>query len=236
VDEQAIDTTLAACERELDAGGRPDLRALGFWRAVAAVKPRPERVRRYADRIARIDRAAFLRAVRFHTDAAIGAVLLWLGFAVGVLLVGVAGGLDHPWREIVLLAGAAALDATTHGLAHFVVGTAVGLRFTHWFVDLPKKPQPGLKVDYATYLRTSPRRRPWMHASGAIATKLTPFLVALYALAIHVDTWAIAVLLAVGVLQLLTDLLISVKASDWKKFRREMKLASRKPARAVTPT
>jgi hypothetical protein len=235
VDEQAIETTLATCERELDAGGRPDLRALGFWRAVAAVKPRPERVRRYADRIARIDQAAFRRAVRLHTDADIGAVLLWLGFAVGVLLVAIAGSLEHPWREIVLLAGAAALDATTHGLAHFVVGSAVGIRFTDWFVDLPKRPQPGLKVDYASYLRTSPRRRAWMHASGAIATKLTPFLVALYTLAIDVEMWAIGVLLAVGILQLLTDVLFSVKASDWKKFRREMKLASRKPANGATP-
>jgi hypothetical protein len=35
----------------------------------------------------------------------------------------------------------------------------------------------------------------------------------------------VVVLLALGVVQIATDLLWSVKASDWKKFRREMKLA-----------
>jgi hypothetical protein len=201
------------------------------------VKTRRDLVERYADRVARIDDAAFRRAVRFHTDASIGLVLLWLGFAVGVLLIGVAGSLDHPWREIVLLAGAAALDLTTHGLAHFAVGTAVGMRFTDWFVDLSKKQAPGLKIDYGSYLRTSAARRAWMHAAGAIATKLTPFLVALYALAIDVDIWAIWVLVAVGVAQILFDVLFSVKASDWKKFRREMRLArAPKSPKAVSQT
>ena len=63
-----------------------------------------------------------------------------------------------------------------------------------------------------------------MHAAGAIATKLTPFLVIPYAIAIGTETLAVLVLLALGVIQIVTDLLFSVKASDWKKFRREMRL------------
>ena len=85
--------------------------------------------------------------------------------------------------------------------------------------------QPGFKIDYASYLRASPRHRAWMHAAGAIATKLTPFLIIPYALAIDTDTWAVLLLAALGVIQIVTDLLFSVKASDWKKFRREMRLA-----------
>jgi len=113
----------------------------------------------------------------------------------------------------------------THGLAHFVVGAAVGIRFTDWFIDLPKRPQPGLKVDYASYLRASPRQRAWMHAAGAIATKVVPFLVIPYALAIGTDLWVVLALLALGVVQVVFDVLYSVRASDWKKFRREMRLA-----------
>ena len=124
-----------------------------------------------------------------------------------------------------MLIAAAALDATTHGLAHLAVGTFVGIDFTDWFVDLPKRPQPGFKIDYASYLRASPRHRAWMHAAGAIATKLTPFLVVPYAVAIGTEAWAVLVLLALGVVQIVTDVLFSVKASDWKKFRREMRLA-----------
>ena len=45
-----------------------------------------------------------------------------------------------------------------------------------------------------------------------------------YAVAIGTETWAVLVLLALGVIQIVTDVLFSVKASDWKKFRREMRL------------
>jgi hypothetical protein len=225
VDETAVANALASCEQELQAGRTPDLRALGFWRAVAAVKRHPELVDRYATRIATIDRAAFRRRVRLAFPVALGVIVLDLGLLGGLFLLGIATLVDHPWREIIVLVAAGALDVTTHGLAHLAVGTFVGIDFTDWFIDLPKRPQPGFKIDYASYLRTSPRQRAWMHAAGAIATKLTPFLVIPYAVAIGTETWAVLALLALGVVQILTDVLYSVRASDWKKFRREMRLA-----------
>ncbi len=225
MDDAGIDRTLAACEERLQAGETPALRTLGFWRAVAAVKRHPERVDRYATRIAAIDRRVFRRRVRLAFPVSLGVIALDLGLFGGLLLLGIAIAVDHPWRELLVLAAAGALDVTTHGLAHLAVGTFVGIDFTDWFVDLPKRPQPGFKIDYASYLRASPRHRAWMHAAGAIATKLTPFLIIPYAVAIDTDTWAVLLLGALGVIQIVTDLLFSVKASDWKKFRREMRLA-----------
>jgi len=225
VDDAGIDRTLAACEERLQAGEIPDLRTLGFWRAVAAVKRHPEHVDRYATRIASIDRRVFRRRVRLAFPVSLGIIALDLGLFGGLLLLGIAIAVDHPWRELLVLAAAGALDVTTHGLAHLAVGTFVGIDFTDWFVDLPKRPQPGFKIDYASYLRAAPRQRAWMHAAGAIATKLTPFLIIPYAVAIDTDTWAVLLLGALGVIQIVTDLLFSVKASDWKKFRREMRLA-----------
>ncbi len=225
MDETAVANALASCERELQAGRTPDLRALGFWRAVAAVKRHPQLVGRYATRIAAIDRAVFRRRVRLAFPVVLGVIALDLGLFGGLVLLGLATFVDHPWREILVLVATGALDVTTHGLAHLAVGTFVGIDFTDWFVDLPKRPQPGFKIDYASYLHASPRRRAWMHAAGAIATKLTPFLVIPYALAIGTEAWATLLLLALGVVQIITDLLYSVRASDWKKFRREMRLA-----------
>jgi hypothetical protein len=225
MDERAIESALAACEQTLAAGGAPDLRASGFWRAVAAAKRRPELVARYGERIARVDHATFRRRVRLVFPAPVGVVLVTGGLVVALALLLGAAQVAPPAREILLLAGALGLDIATHGLAHLVVGAAVGIRFTDWFIDLPRRPQPGFKIDYASYLGTPPRARAWMHASGAIATKLTPFLVLAYGLAIGADGWALAVLLVVGALQILSDVLLSVKSSDWKKFRREMKLA-----------
>jgi hypothetical protein len=225
VNDAEIQSVLAACERELQADRVPDLRALGFWRAVAAVKRRRDLVDRDASRIAAIDRQVFRRRVRLAFPVTFGVIALDLGLFGALLLLALAQGTDHPWREILVLVAAAALDATTHGLAHLVVGTFVGIDFTDWFVDIPKRPQPGFKIDYASYLRASPRQRAWMHAAGAIATKVTPFLVIPYAVAIGTETWAVMLIVAVGVLQIVTDLLFSVRASDWKKFRRELRLA-----------
>mgnify|MGYP001568444969 CR=1 FL=1 len=67
--------------------------------------------------------------------------------------------------------------------------------------------------------------RAWMHASGAIVTKVVPFAAYPFALSAGLEPWAIWVVLGVGVLQLVTDALFSVRASDWKKFRREMRFA-----------
>jgi len=225
VDEVAIDRALAACEQQLQAGRTPDLRALGFWRAVAAVKRRRDLVDRYASRIAAIDRQSFRRRVRLTFPIGVGIVLVVGGLLVDLVFLAVASGAQHPWREILVLVGAVGLDVATHGIAHLAVGALVGIDFSDWFIDLPKKPQPGFKIDYASYLRAAPRQRAWMHAAGAIATKLTPFLVIPYAIAIGTETWAVLLLLAVGIIQIITDVLFSVKASDWKKFRREMKIA-----------
>jgi hypothetical protein len=223
VDESQIERALAASEQTLAAGGAPDLRALGFWRAVAAVKRRGDLVARYATRIAAIDRETFRRRVRLVLPVTLGVVALDVALFGGLLLLAFAIGLPHPWRELVVLAATGALDVAVHGLAHLAVGTVAGIGFTDWFVSLPKP--PGFKIDYASYLRTPARQRAWMHASGAIASKVTPFLVIPYALAIGTDTWAVLALLALGLIQIVTDVLYSVRASDWKKFRREMRLA-----------
>ena len=225
MNDAEIEKALAANERELEAGRVPDLRTLGFWRAVAAVKRRRELVDRYADRIAAIDRQSFRRRVRMTFPVTVGVIALDLGLLGGIALLVLATGADHPWRDLLVLVAAGALDVTTHGMSHLAVGSFVGIDFTDWFIDLPKRPQPGFKIEYASYLRASPRKRAWMHAAGAIATKVTPFLVILYAVAIGTAPWAVLVLVTLGVVQIVTDLVFSVKTSDWKKFRREMRLA-----------
>ncbi|HLQ06073.1 MAG TPA: hypothetical protein VK197_10545, partial [Verrucomicrobiae bacterium] len=100
MDERDIETALAAAERELAAGRSPDLGATGFWRAVTAVKRQPALVDRYAERIARIDRAVFRRRVRLVVPATVGVALLVLAAAFGVVALGIAASFDHPLREL----------------------------------------------------------------------------------------------------------------------------------------
>jgi hypothetical protein len=225
MDAADIDRTLTACETALGRPGRVDLTALGFWKAVSAAKRDRGLVERYGERIARIDRDAFLRRAPIHMPAVIGFAIEVIGtmFVLGIVLA--APRFPVPWREIVLVAGGGALIGLTHGLAHVLVGSAMGIRFTDFYSLPPLKPQPGFKTDYATYLRTPARSRAWMHASGAIVSKIVPFAVAAIAASAGAAAWAVWVLLAIGVVQLITDVTLSTRASDWKKFKREMRFA-----------
>jgi hypothetical protein len=67
-----------------------------------------------------------------------------------------------------------------------------------------------------------------MHASGALATKLAPFVTLAFWPASGAPWWAAVALTALGALQILTDVLFSTKTSDWKKFRRERAIARRR--------
>lgn len=241
MDSQEIDRTLSEAERALESGGKPDLRRLGFWKAVGAVKRDRVLVDRYADRIGRLDREAFKRQVTLRVPAAVGVLVDVAGVAVGTALIALIVTpfaviaifpgpplpfwQTSPWRELVFLAGMGAILVASHTLTHWVVGTLSGIRFTHWFAVPPFKPQPGFKIDYASYLKTRAVLRAWMHASGAVVTKLVPFAAYPFALEAGLDPWAVWLILGIGVIQIATDALWSVKASDWKKFKREMRAA-----------
>lgn len=220
-DRAEILAALERAERELDAGG--SLAGTGFWKAVGTIKRRPELVDEYADRIAELDRRAFEDWPMILVPEPMGTVLALGAAVVGGGAVAVAGRLPDPWDFVLFGGGGVALFASTHGLGHTVVGRLLGMSFTHWFVPAITRPQPGVKVDYASYLRSSPRRRAWMHAAGAIATKLLPVALIPVARSHDLPRWLTWGLVGVAVGQVATDIVWSTKASDWKKFRRELR-------------
>ena len=218
-----IDAILAQCESALAEPGTVDLAELGFWKVVARLKRDPQLVARYGNRVATIDQRALGRwaLVMLPIGAGIGAMSLLT--VVGLAVVSLAYFVDAPWNGIWVLTGTGILLGSTHTLAHFIVGRIVGIRFTHWFIG--RTPQPGVKIDYVSYLATPPRGRAWMHASGALTTKLVPFLNLGAAWGSHSPAWTTWILLLLGVVMIGTDVFLSTKQSDWKKFRREMKYA-----------
>jgi hypothetical protein len=221
-----IDTILGACEADLASGA--DLDTASFWRAVAAVKRDPDLVDRFADRIGAVDRAAFAQWAPLRAPLWLGTALMTVGTAVGLALVAATYFVDEPWNGIAMILGTLTLAVAVHGLAHLVVGAIAGIRFIAWFATL-RRPQPGVKTDYATYLRTPARARAWMHAAGAIATKLVPFVVLPVGPIAGAPWWATLGVLVYGVVQVVVDIAWSVKASDWKKYRREMAIARTSP-------
>ena len=219
----SIEESLASAASAVDAGD--GLSGTGFWQAVSEVKRHRDLVEQYADRIAEID-------ARAHRNWAFLIIPLWVGTTIAVLAA--LGGLALIWwayaltdlaAVIVFFIGTGVLLGATHGLAHLVVGRMMGMRFTCWFVGKIQQPQPGVKVDYSTYLRTPARQRAWMHASGALTTKIIPFLLIGAAIGAGLPAWGVILLVVLGLAQVVTDLLWSTKSSDWKKFQREMAFA-----------
>jgi hypothetical protein len=207
-------------------GGSTDLRALGFWGLVARVKRDPALVAAHADRIGRIDAKAFRTRVPLRVPVWAGNVLLGGAAIAGAGAVWVARETSSQALSGVAMVGAGGVwSVAVHCPTHWVVGRLVGIRFTDYFVGGPPPPRPGLKSDYATYLRARPSSRALMHASGAIATKIAPFVALALVPAVRAPGWAALVLLALGAGQIATDLLFSVKTSDWKKVRRELAVA-----------
>jgi hypothetical protein len=217
----------------VDAGDT-DLGRLGFWRVVALIKRDDELIDRYAEQVGRIDQEAFRARVRLRIPVWAGNGLLLGAVAVGALSVIVALGAATPTLAnepnpflsgagLVVAAGVWAVGL--HSPTHWLVGRLVGIRFIDYFLGGRPIPYPGLKTDYATYLRADPIGRVWMHASGAVATKLAPFLALGFAPAADAPGWAVAILLVLGAFQIVTDVVISTKRSDWKKVRRELAVA-----------
>ncbi len=234
-----------------------DLRALGFWPIVSRVKRDPALIEALADEIGEIDRLAFeaKHRVRFSIGfgnllliagtVALKGLVLWVS-SLGIEIINLIDGWQPGdprirvgrfhvgWAGVALVVAAAGLSVTFHDLAHWAVGRLGGIRFRAYFLNGPFRIQPGIKTDYASYLRADPRRRARMHAAGAVASKLAPFAVGAWGLFVYLryefldvfPAWSLVAVLAFGILQIVTDLVWSTKRSDWKKWARERRVAA----------
>ncbi len=206
--------------------GEADLARLGFWRLLNKVKLDQALSNHWAEQAGRIDRKAFEARVRPLLPVWLGNLVLLAGMLAGAAaIVASLRVTNRTIAGLALLAAAFAWSASVHDLAHWAVGRLVGIRFIHYYVGGPFPPRPGIKTDYASYLRVSPTERAWMHASGALATKVAPFVALAFWPASRAPAWAAWAAIAYGLLQIATDVLFSTKSSDWKKVRRERRLA-----------
>ena len=215
----------ARIEQALDNGGT-GLRELGYWRILRQVKTNRTLSNHWAEVVGRIDQKAFEARHSLRIPVWVGNGVLLVGTAVGVGAIVVATSTDDPTVSgLALIASGGILSVSLHDLAHWAWGRMVGMRFRCYFLDGPFRIQPGIKTDYASYLRTPPRSRAGMHAAGALASKLAPFVAAGFWWATSAPWWALSGLLALGAVQVVTDIVWSTKKGDWKKVRREAQLA-----------
>jgi hypothetical protein len=220
----------AALRADLDrieaavASGDTDLSRLGFWKVIRSIKLDRVATVELAEQAGRIDTAAFRARVRLRTRAWVGVVAMLLLTALGFVGIWLAEEWTGTWAGLALVATGAAWSVGWHLPAHAVVGWLAGIRYTDAFLGGPPPPRPGIKTDYATYLRAEPSMRAWFHASGAIATKLAPFAALAFWAGSNAPAWAAWALVALGVVQIVTDITLSTKSGDWKKFARERQI------------
>jgi len=218
--EPDFDAALARADAAVREGRT--LNGTGFWPVVARLRANSVLAVRYGERVADIDRRAFERAVRVRVRIGVGVPLLVAGTAAGVLGLVVAAGLGDVLQAIVFGIAFVLLVVSTHSLGHYVVGRLAGIRFTHAFVA-GRPPEPGVKIDYASYLRATPRRRAAMHASGALVTKIVPFALVPMVFAVHAWPGLAWILIAFGAIGIFTDVAFSTKTSDWMRVKRELR-------------
>jgi hypothetical protein len=229
-DEPVVDfqDVVAAAEAAVERGATSEeLASLGYFRVLKQIKSSPQLSGHWAEQLGRIDRARFERATRIRLPVWFGNLVSLVGIAAGAVAAVIAIDADDPVvAGLALVASAGIWTVAVHALAHWLVGRIVGIRFLCYFVGGPLKVTPGVKTDYATYLRTPPGSRAVMHASGAIASKVAPFVsLAIGLVSGNPPSWSLWAVGAIGVVQILTDVLWSTKKSDWKKVRRERAVA-----------
>ena len=223
--EQEFEAAFARIRGSVEAGDA-DLSRLGFWRLLKHVKADRRLSERWADAAGDIDRRAFEARVKLRFPVWFGNLVLVVGTVFGVAAAVIAvHASDRTVAGVALVVAGGIWVVSLHCLAHWVVGRAVGIRFTSYFFGGPSPPRPGLKTDYATYLRAEPGARAWMHASGALASKVAPFIALGFFPASNAPPWAAWVLLGIGVLTIITDVVFSRTSSDWKKVIRERRIA-----------
>lgn len=213
----------AALDRAESAVQNQDgLGSTGFWRAVADVKRSPDLAAEFGPRIAEIDRRAFENWALLVVPLRLGTVLALITLVLGLGGVALMYYVSAPWNWLVFGLALVALLVSSHGLAHIATGKLMGMRFASWFVGSVQRPQPGVKIDYASYLLAPARSRAWMHASGAIVGKILPIALIPATIAADLPAWVTWALAIFALAQIMTDVLWSTKSSDWKRFLREM--------------
>lgn len=172
--EGTVKELLDDVEEALRNGGLTveELGDLGFWDAAAELKRDPALADRYADRAGRLDCRAFGEKWTVSLSVGHAVALVLTASALALVTYGVTN--PDLLGGLALFAAAALLATAPHPLAHFVAGRLVGIDFQFYFLDGSPEVRPTLKMDYATYLRASPRERAAVHLSAPIVSTLLP--------------------------------------------------------------
>lgn len=185
-----------------------------FWDIINQVKRYKINDDELLKRIADISQKRFREKVSFTLSIPVGN-LLEIALTIAALVL--AFRVSSEW---ILYLSALLLMTTLHPLSHYITGSLIGIKFTYYYLNGPARIEPTLKIDYFSYLKTTPKRRALMHASGVIGTVIAPLIAALIALSKGVPSAAFN-LFILFLLLIIFELLTSTKIGDLMRAKRE---------------
>jgi len=173
--------------------------------------------------------------MRIRIPLAFGSLIGLLGTCIAFLLIYYAAAIQHQGIKFLLyLSSISCLIFFPHSLAHFIVGSSVGVRFKYYRVGrssisklalpirLPSIPVLTLIIDHSSLNSVSWIGKAAMYASGAVVSMALPLIVAVYTFnRLSVSLWLI--LLVVVIANLLFDLYYSPKSGDISRLRCQTK-------------
>ncbi|VVB97583.1 Uncharacterised protein [uncultured archaeon] len=166
------------------------------------------------DLIEKISQKKFREKVSFSFSV-FGGNMMELIVTVAAIALAFQGGAD--WM---LYIAALVLMTTLHPLSHYIIGSLLGIKFTHYYLNGPARIEPTLRINYFTYLKAPARSRALMHMSGVIGTVAAPLIPALIA----ISKGAAGAAANLGILFLLLivfELLTSTRIGDLMRAKRE---------------
>ncbi len=183
-----------------------------FWALLQQVKKDRINDDDLLEQIENVSVKRFREKVSFTLNVASGNALAIIATVAAVVLA-----FRSEWM---LYIGALILMTSLHPLSHYLAGSLLGIKFTHYYLDGPARFEPTLRIDYSSYLKASPERRALMHASGVVGTLAAPLIVALMALNKGADDAAFN-LFILFLLLVVFELLTSTKTGDLMRAKRE---------------
>lgn len=164
--------------------------------------------------IAGISRKRFGEKVSFTLSVPLGNLLELVVTIAAVIL---AFQVNSDWM---LYISALVLMTTLHPLSHYITGSLLGIRFTHYYLDGPALVEPTLKIDYFSYLKAPAKARALMHVSGVVGTVAAPLVAAGIALGKGASAAAFYLfILFIGLI--VFELLTSTRIGDLMRAKRE---------------
>ncbi len=183
-----------------------------FWAIVALVKKDKINDDALLEQIENISQKRFREKVHFTLSVPAGNLL---ESVITIAAIYLAFQIRTDWM---LYFSALILMTTLHPLSHYATGNLFGIRFTHYYLNGPARIEPTLRIDYASYLKASGKKRALMHASGVIGTVAAPLIVAVIAVS---EGAAAGNLLILFLLLVVFELLTSTKTGDLMRAKRE---------------